>query len=256
MASDTEVLTDAPPAGRTFSRARRGLAILVAAALAWAGLAFLNGTVRTNIQVTTLPGASSTGEIADVTDMGGTITRPSGKAETQAGINFARIDIAESYQDNWRLSIAWMNESQFKNQTQIGKWALLVAVHYPVKNVACDGTDPDTAVTITDGSTYCAYRNTTAGGPSVVQSSGDLQGGQFLASDRLVGTVLPSLSVPETLCTGTAVPSGCDASGSDTDDKVRVYVVGTLMNPAGKGPPGQQSTIDGVALHLRVSKLR
>lgn len=107
-------------------------------------------------------------------------------------------------------------------------------------------------MTLTENSvTYCTYRDTSASGPTVVPN-GDLQGGQFLASDRLVGTLLPSLSVPSTSCTSTGT-TACNASGDG--NKVRFFVVGTLMNPAGKAPPGGQS-IDGIQLFLRVSKLR
>jgi hypothetical protein len=231
---------------------------MLAGTLVWASVAFLQTAAVVGSEVNEIPGTGPDG-IADVIPLNGSVTAPTGAAQLQVGVKFARIDVATQFHDDMRVSLAWQNVSGFSQQTQTGGWQLRFGIYYPVRTGSCTGT-PDHAVTVsltTDESysgsaqTFCAYRDTAAGGSGIV-ATGDHQGTQLLARDRLVGLLAPKVNQSAgKICTNDAGTTPCQPAGLGSN--LRTYfIVGSLLNPGGNTPPGRQSSLTTLELFVRV----
>lgn len=249
-------------------RARRQRQLLVAglaATLGWSGVSYLAASGGATTVVSVLPGASASGKVAEVRGLTDTVSSSQGNSFKQSGVKFARVDVASAYRNKVRVTMAWQNPSDFALKTGNGSWQIRIGLYYPVRTGACDSGDPTHAVTVTlNGSesytsgtpqTFCAYRDTGAFGPGAVTSGSDPdQGTQLLASNWLLGALQPQI--------GSTSPSPCQATGtapclpSGLDSNKRTYLVlGTLLNPGGKAPPGQVGDLLGVQLFVRATKV-
>lgn len=264
-AQDVAVVGSTPVAARR--NARRGRLLMTAglvAVLGWTSVSFMAATGETGPTVSVLPGASADGKVADVYGLTDTVSSSQGNSFKQSGVKFARVDVASAYQNKVRVTLAWQNPSDFARKTGNGAWQLRLGLYYPVRTTACTGSDPDHAVTVTlstsesyngTSQTFCAYRDTTATGPGAVTAVGDQdRGTQLVASDWLLGTLQPQVSA--------ASPSACGSSGTTVclpaglgANKRTYLVIGSLLNPGGKAPPGQVGGLLGVELFVRATKV-
>lgn len=253
---------------RTRRRASRGRLLMatgLVAVLGWTGVSFMAATGETGPAVSVLPGASADGRVADVYGLTDTVSSSQGNSFKQSGVKFARVDVASAYQDRIRVTLAWQNPSDFARNTGNGAWQLRLGLYYPVRTGSCTGSDPAHAVTVTlsasesytNGTpqTFCAYRDLTATGPGAVTAVNDQdRGTQLVASDWLLGTLQPQATASN--------PSACGPSGTTVclpdglgANKRTYLVIGTLLNPGGKAPPGQVGGLLGVELFVRASKV-
>jgi hypothetical protein len=234
------------------------------AVLGWTGISFMAATGETGPAVSVLPGASADGRVADVYGLTDTVASSQGNSFKQSGVKFARVDVASAYQDRIRVTLAWQNPSDFARNTGNGAWQIRLGLYYPVRTGSCSGTDPAHAVTVTlsesesydgAGQTFCAYRDTTATGPGAVTTVGDQdRGTQLVASDWLLGTLQPQVSAASPQACGSTGTTVCLPAGLGASKRTYL-VIGTLLNPGGKAPPGQVGTLLGVELFVRATKV-
>lgn len=253
---------------RTASRSRRLLGLGLVAVLAWSGVSFLATSGATAPGVSVLPGASAGGAVADVHGLSDVVTSSTGHAFLQTGVKFARIDVAEAYRNKIRVTLAWQNPSEFARSTGTGGWQMRLGLYYPVRTGTCTSTETsgvNQAVNVHLSTTesydlgtaqdFCAYRDVSATGHGAVTSTGsDDRGTQLLASDWLLASLRPGLvaaSAPACTATGTAA---CAPAGLGANRRT-YFVLGSLLNPGGKAPPGQTGELLGVKLFVRATKI-
>lgn len=255
-------------AHRTASRGRRLLVAGLVATLGWSGVSFLASTGEATTVVSVLPGASARGTVADVYGLSDTVSSSKGNSFKQSGVKFARIDVASAYQNKVRVTMAWQNPSDFAHKTGNGSWQLRLGLYYPVRTTACTSNgaspDPSHAVTVIlnasesyagDGQTFCAYRDLTATGPGAVTGATDPdRGTQLVASDWLLGTLQPQTSASSPSSCGPSGTTACLPDGLGANKRTYL-VIGTLLNPGGRTPPGQVGSLLGVKLFVRASKV-
>lgn len=242
---------------RTGRRHRALLLAGVAATLAWATVSFVADAGTATPSVNLVPGLGPDGSIAEVIPLTSTVTRPSGAAHLQAGVHFARVDVAKDYHQKVRVSLSWTNPTAFKTTSQVANWQIRFALYYPAHSGACvqnEGPDLDIgAVTVTQGTdVWCAYRDESADGPGAVTQDGVDQGTQFLATDDLVGDLRPRKDqTAAPVCTADT-RDACYIGSSD----VRTYfVIGSIQNPGGHAPPGNSASIEGMSIWVRAERV-
>lgn len=250
-------------------RWRALLAMGLVGALAWAAISFVADAGTSGATVGTVPGVAADGSIANITALADSVTRPGGGANLQAGVKFARIDVAETYHRAFRASLSWMNPTDFKKTSQVANWQIRFGVYYPVHNGSCTGTDTSTnddalSVTVPDGAiddldadpdTICVYRDLSAAGPRVTTASGNAhRGTQLLATDVLVGELHPKIDQSGAAACGGSGTTPCllfDTPGNN----VSYFVIGSLLNPAGHVPPGQSDSIEPMQIHVQAKRI-
>lgn len=241
---------------RRATRRRRGLlAAVLTVALAGTLVSFLaSDTASGGAGVSLIPGLGSGGEVADVIPVvPDVVTVPTGAANLQQGVQFARINVATNYHRRVRVSLSWINPRDFSVQTNVAGWQIAVGLYYPVRAAACTGSDPAHAVTVTISSVaHCFYRDIAAVGPGVSQvlNPRDLRGTQLLAINRLVATLRPQVDQSGAAACGLTGTTPCYLDGDA--DRRQLWVIASLLNPGGVPPPGQQPNLT-LDLHIRTS---
>lgn len=258
----TERQDDGPAhARRAGRRARATLVTMVAVTLLWASLAFLQTGAIAGSAVDTVPGTSPDGRIADVVPLTGEVTAPRGAAKLQEGVQFARLDVATQFHTDMRVTLAWQNAPGFSRTTQTGGWQLRFGIYYPVRTGNCTGITDGLLVTLTGdqrfGTTsteevFCVVRDEDATGPGIV-TSGEHQGTQMLARNRLVGLLAPQVDLSTYPECSTSTSAACKPAGLD-DDKRTYFIVGSLLNPGGHVPVGQQGEVEALEMFIRVAR--
>ena len=254
-----------PSSGRRAAgRGRRLLLVGLAGVLAWTGVSFMAGAGSTAPPVSVVPGASASGAVAEVRPLTDTVTSSTGHAFVQNGVKFARVDVAATYQDKLRVTMAWQNPTEFARNTGTTAWQIRLGLYYPVRTGTCTNADPGQAVSVTLSAgesytsgtpqTFCAYRDTTATGPGVI-TAGDDRGTQLLASDWLLGVLRPhSVASGSAACASTGTGDACVPAGLGPDKRT-FFLLGSLLNAGGKTPPGQVDSLLGIRLFVRATKI-
>lgn len=254
---------------RTRRAARRKRALLatgLAGVLVWSSLAFLQTTAVVSAEVQQIPGLSDDGTIADVVALSDLVTAPQGNAQRRIGVKIARLDVAEAFHNDMRVTLAWQNAPEFSRQTKNGSWQLRFGLYYPVRTGDCnsnvhanDAANQVATVELTTlesfgggSETYCAYRDLSAAGPGIV-TAGDDQGTQLLAVNRLGGILAPKTSQTGAITCASTGGTPCQPAGL-ASDKRAYFVVASLLNAGGSVPPGQQDTLDGLRMFIRVDR--
>lgn len=249
---------------RVARRRRRLVGAGVAAVLAWTGVSFMAGSAETVGGVSILPGAAANGSVADVFPLSDTVSSTNGGAQKQAGVKFARVDAALSYQDRVRLTLSWRNPTALSEKTGTHAWQIRTGVYYPVHTGACTGSEANTGalnVTLTasenwgqaSGATYCAFPDTAATGPGAV-TSGSEQGTQLMAVDYLVASLRPLTTVTDPQACTTTGTTACTPDGLGANRRTW-FVIGSLTSPGGNVPPGQVGDLASVDMFVRASKI-
>ncbi|MEX2323742.1 MAG: hypothetical protein WEA29_08255 [Acidimicrobiia bacterium] len=241
---------------RRAARQRRGLLIgVVTVAFAWSLASFFgSGSGGASGGASLIPGLGGSGQVAEVTPVTpDTVTVPTGAANLQAGVQFARVDVAANYHQRVRISLSWTNGKQFSVQTNVAGWQISVGLYYPVRTTACSGSDEAHAVTVAISSVdHCFYRDITAIGPGVaqVQNPRDLRGTQLLAVSRIVASLRPQIDQSAAGACTTIGTTPCYLDGNA--DKRQLWVIASLLNPGNVPPPGSQPDIT-LDLHIKAS---
>ena len=257
-------LTRAPAPGisrrRQTSRRRRGLLATVVSVALMATLAsfFAQGAGGVGGGASLIPGLGATGEVAEVVPVTpDVVTVPTGAANLQRGVQFARINVAAGYHQRVRVSLSWINPKNFSVQTNVAGWQISVGLYYPITAAPCTGSTVGGAPAVNvvvGGVTHCFVRDVTATGPGVaaVTNPRDLRGTQLLSVSRLVATLRPQVDLSSAVsCVGKL--TGTNPCYLDGDaDKRQFWVIASLLNPGGVPPPGQQPNIT-LDLHIRAS---
>ncbi|MCW2793363.1 MAG: hypothetical protein JWO76_2461, partial [Nocardioides sp.] len=215
---------------------------------------------------------SPTGQIADVTALSDSVDGSHRGWFWSQGVKFARIDVALTFQNKMRLTMAWQNPNDFARFW--GNWfQIRMGLYYPVRTGDCDWPDPSTALTVrlddtedwttandglphNDGPQFCMYRELTSTGPGVVTKVGDYdRGTQLLATNKLVGTLAPqavaATAPPPCTATGT---TACTPTGLGPDRRTYL-LIGDLRGPGGFYDYGHRSNEIGLDMFLRVSRV-
>ncbi|WP_459973884.1 hypothetical protein [Nocardioides pyridinolyticus] len=228
-------------------------------------------------QVGVVPGASATGQIADVTALSDSIDGSHRGWFWSEGVKFARIDVALTFQNKMRLTMAWQNPNDFARYWGHPWFQVRMGLYYPVRTGSCSypyfgGGDPLTALTVrlevtedwttaNDASTgpgprFCMYREVTATGPGVITKVGDLdRGTQLLTFSKLVGTLSPqavAATVPPA-CTNTGT-TACTPEGLDVNRRTYL-LIGSVRGPGGYYTYSHRSNEVGLDIFLRVSRV-
>lgn len=239
---------------RRTARRRAALGVALAVVLAWAGLSFANASGTAGAEVGLVQGLADDGSIATVTPLSSIVTHPQGKAQLAEGVAFSRIDVSQRFHDAMRVSMSWTNPTEFRSTSQIADWQIRFGLYYPVRDVACDGSDVASVHAVSveaGGTTFCAYRDTSADGAGTMDSGAD-EGTQFMSARRLVADLSPGATLPDNPCTDSGT-NYCNPTGDS--NKRTYFVVGSLTNPGGHVPPGKVGDALDMDLHVRVSRV-
>jgi hypothetical protein len=234
---------------------RRRLAVLVLslAFLTTAGY-WLGSTGSTAPGISPLPGAGPNGELAAVTPMSASVTRTNnGGAQLQVGVALAKIVVASSKSNNFRIHIAWTNANQAGQVMNNPNAQISIGVYHPIYTGSCDAQSNSTdapLVNVTDSTdsnnTYCAALDQTATGSNSVSSTGKL----LLAPSLISGFLSPQLdeTVTGSACTSTVndtLTNWCQPATGVTSSQRALFVIASIVTPGGI-PQGQQASLSSL----------
>ncbi len=232
-------------------RARRALALTaVSVSLLGSVTYWLATSGGSGLTIAPAPGLTG-GQIADVITMSATVTRSNGNAQLQEGKTLAKADIAKDFTNRMRVAMFWSNTSRSKGNLVGGGGQIRIGIYHPV-SITTGGCTTGKLAIVDAGTTFCGILDSAAPGSPTV-SEGQL----LLAESRIGGWLRPTVDASANLTTcatdTSLLTAWCQPAGLDPD-KRRIYVIASLLNPAGTVPPGQQTNVANLAFFVRISR--
>lgn len=202
------------------------------------------------LTITPAPGLSS-GLIADVTAMSATVTRSNGNAQLQEGKTLAKADIAKDFTNRMRVAAFWSNTSKSKGNLVGGGGQIRIGIYRPV-SITTGGCTTGKLAIIDGATTFCGILDAAATGSPTV-SEGQL----LLAESRIAGWLRPTVDASASVLACAAdtslLTTWCQPASLDPN-KRRIYVIASLLNPAGKVPPGVQTNVANLAFFVKITR--
>jgi hypothetical protein len=256
MASDL-TLGMLPSASR--KRRRRGAVAALALSvtlLGTLGYWLANSAGSSSPAITIAAGFASNG-IASVTALTpADVTGQGQGASSIDGTAVDRIDIAASFANLARVSIAWLDPQDAVTVLNNPNAQLVFTLYHPVSTTASpDGlaggscpSDPGVKKIAEGAVTYCMDPDLTATGSPTVNDAGGL----FLARNALVGYLIPTVN-------GNVADQGCDATprawcqvpAASGAGQRSIYVAVAITVPGGT-PAGQQAQAGSLSFYIAV----
>jgi hypothetical protein len=202
--------------------------------------------------ISPLPGTSSSGEVATVTPMTSAVTRSNGSAQLQVGVALAKIVIASTLANHFRLHIAWTNAQQAGQVLNSPNAQVSMGVYHPIHTGNCNATNSTNVdaplVNITDpanSATYCGALDQSATGSGSVSSTGKLMLATGLFTGFLSPALAPGGSISSCAASGVDTGSWCQPSSVTSSTQRALFLVASVVTP-GAIPQGQQSSLSSL----------
>lgn len=255
------------------SRRNRKRMTALAAVILVAGISTVTSFALANsgsvsATITPPPGAPSSGQVAAVNTAIATGVSvsgsDSGEADLKTGVVLGRVSVTPADSASIKVEVYWTDPYDARDELKSKHAQISMGLYYPVHSGGCvsasEKTWVNTYVNVTDtnGTTYCAVLDKTAGGSSNVADGKIMesvhQPGGFLFPNITDSGSLPACSsvASSNYATVEQSPSNWCQPGSVSGSGT-IYVASAILTPGGR-PQGQQSQLKSLSFFINVTR--
>ncbi|MDQ4212475.1 hypothetical protein [Microbacterium capsulatum] len=248
----------AAPTGRRLFAVAGVLVSLVVSGSYW-----LASTGGSSPAISPPAGAPASGEVAEVTPLSSTVTRPNGGALLQSGVALAKLQMSYQMANAIRVDVSWTNAVHaaqvLNNPNAFISTGLYHAIHTGscVNATAGSVAAPLVNVTDTDSVVYCAALD--QGTTGMVDSAGKL----LLGGSQVNGYLAPAMAGSNALSACAAAPgsptlaqeeaqAACQPASASNASQNTLFVIASIVTPGGI-PQGQQASLSSLTFYVRAS---